>query len=433
MKQVDCGPVGRQTQMKEVLLTPPSKPVDGLPLVTPPSGRFIAQLFLVPGIIVLGAITVLWGFTWLVGASRTPEQFLKELSSPNLEVRRRAASDLSQILRKDPALASNPRFGLDLADLLADALHESDKAEKHAAEERDGRTAAKSESDRETLEGQKRYVQFLISCLGSCNLPVGVSLLCDIAARENGPDPETTLLWRGVALWALANLGDRLNHVDGLPEAQRQEVMHALDAEAAGAASQRSRRAEQTRKYLAARFSGHPDSMGVEGTLERCAQARDPGIRKLAAFVLNFWEGDPKADHQMEETLLALSYDDGHGATDGNERSYGFEVRYKAVEGLARRGSTLLSKRIGALEDMLDLDQLAKQFRVRFDDGRDVPDDTAIVSTVTGALRAISEFHRRQPTVDLSRLGASIEKLVNSPNPAVRAEAERTQIALRTA
>ena len=155
----------------------PSKPVDGLPPVTPPSGRFIAQLFLVPGIIVLAAITVLWGFTWLVGASRTPEQFLKELSSPNLEIRRRAASDLSQVLRKDAALASNPRFGLDLTDLLAEALHEGDKAEKSSPDQRDGRPAPKSESDRETLEGQKRYVQFLISCLGSCNLPVGVPLL----------------------------------------------------------------------------------------------------------------------------------------------------------------------------------------------------------------------------------------------------------------
>ena len=59
----------------------------------PPSGRFIAQLFLVPGIIVVGAVTVLWGFSWLIGASRTPEQFLKELSSTNVDVRRRAASD----------------------------------------------------------------------------------------------------------------------------------------------------------------------------------------------------------------------------------------------------------------------------------------------------------------------------------------------------
>ena len=122
-----------------------------------------------------------------------------------------------------------------------------------------------------------------------------------------------------------------------------------------------------------------------------------------------------------------------HGATDGNERSSGFEVRYKAVEGLARRGSTLLAKRLGVLEDMLDVEQLGKQFRVRFDDGREVPDETAIVSTVTGALRAIAEFHRRQPAVDLSRFGHAIDELAHGTNPAVRAEAERAQIALRTA
>ncbi len=166
-----------------------SRASDGLPPVTPPSGRFIAQLFLVPGIIVLGAVTVLWGFSWLIGASRTPEQFLKELSSTNLDVRRRAASDLSQVLTKDPTLASNPRFTLDLADLLSQALREEENAENHRGSESGRREASNSQADRETLEGNKRYVQFLISCLGNCSLPVGVPLLCEVATPPAASSP----------------------------------------------------------------------------------------------------------------------------------------------------------------------------------------------------------------------------------------------------
>ena len=124
-----------------------SRASDGLPPVTPPSGRFIAQLFLVPGIIVLGAVTLLWGFSWLIGASRTPEQFLKELSSTNVDVRRRAASDLSQVLTKDPALASNPRFALDLADLLAQALRQEEDAENHPGNESGRRAVLNSQAD----------------------------------------------------------------------------------------------------------------------------------------------------------------------------------------------------------------------------------------------------------------------------------------------
>ena len=121
----------------------------------------------------------------------------------------------------------------------------------------------------------------------------------------------------------------------------------------------------------------------------------------------------------MEETLLALSYDDGHGALDANDKASGLEVRYKAVEGLARRGSTLLVKRLGVIEDMLDEEEQARQFRVRFDDGREEPDQPAIFSTLTSALRAIAEFHRRQPTVDLSSFAAAISKLAASFNPAL--------------
>jgi hypothetical protein len=74
--------------------TPPPD-VSGLPPVIPPSGRMIAQLFVVPGLIVAGAIAIIFGFTWLAGGHRTPDSFLDGLKSANPEVRWRAASGLA--------------------------------------------------------------------------------------------------------------------------------------------------------------------------------------------------------------------------------------------------------------------------------------------------------------------------------------------------
>ena len=62
-------------------------PAKGLPPVVPPSGRFIAQLFLVPGLIVAGAVIVLLGFSWLAGGPRTADAFLRDLDSPNTDIR----------------------------------------------------------------------------------------------------------------------------------------------------------------------------------------------------------------------------------------------------------------------------------------------------------------------------------------------------------
>src|SRR5437763_5795286 len=89
-------------------------PVKGLPPVTPPSGKFIAQLFVIPGIIVAVAVGCIWFVTWLVGGFFTPEQFLKDLRNPNAEVRWRRASDLAQVLKRDKDLSSNAAFALDL-------------------------------------------------------------------------------------------------------------------------------------------------------------------------------------------------------------------------------------------------------------------------------------------------------------------------------
>src|SRR5436189_5962827 len=84
----------------------------GLPPVAPPSGRFILQLFLVPGLIVAGLVLFALGLQWLTGAHRNPEKYLDGLDDPNPEVRWRTAADLSQVLPGNEAFAQNVGFGL---------------------------------------------------------------------------------------------------------------------------------------------------------------------------------------------------------------------------------------------------------------------------------------------------------------------------------
>src|SRR5438093_8573128 len=93
---------------------PRPDPAAGLPPVVAPSGRFIVQLFLVPGLIVAGSVGALLAFSWLAGGPRGPEAYLRDLQTTNRDIRWRTASDLAQVLRRDDALATNVGFGLRL-------------------------------------------------------------------------------------------------------------------------------------------------------------------------------------------------------------------------------------------------------------------------------------------------------------------------------
>src|SRR5438552_1538329 len=78
----------------------------GLPPVVPPSGRFIAQLFFLPLLIVTVAISIMFGFYWFVRGARTPQGYLDGLRDVNPEVRWRAATDLAQV---PPRASGGPR------------------------------------------------------------------------------------------------------------------------------------------------------------------------------------------------------------------------------------------------------------------------------------------------------------------------------------
>ena len=75
------------------------KPDIGLPPVKPPSGRFIAQLFVIPGLIIFVVVLLFIGSAMWVKREHEPSYFLRQLDSDNHDVRWRGMSDLAQILK----------------------------------------------------------------------------------------------------------------------------------------------------------------------------------------------------------------------------------------------------------------------------------------------------------------------------------------------
>src|SRR5260370_11133334 len=187
---------------------PAPDPLKGLPPVQATSGRHIVQLFLVPGLIVAGAVTILLGFSWLAGGSRTPQQFLKNIDSANSDIRWRAASDLAQVLKRDEKLASDPAFAMRLAERLQKALDELDRLEREKVKVESTSDSSKADlaKAKTTLAAQRNYVQYLGACLGSLSIPVGVPLLTDLAPNGRGSDPVIRALTPRQAVSALSTL-----------------------------------------------------------------------------------------------------------------------------------------------------------------------------------------------------------------------------------
>jgi hypothetical protein len=172
---------------------------------------------------------------------------------------------------------------------------------------------------------------------------------------------------------------------------------------------------------------------------------------------MNFWRGDAPANARMEEALARLTHDDGAGedkladlsddpeeslTTDalsaltggGNStvaisRIPGLQIRFNAAVALARMGSK--AARLDLLQDMLDEDYLRQNLILHpRKGGADRPNEEVIGQTLLNALKALTELHRQQPDMDLSKLASAVDALTGSGNPDVRMEAEKTKLAL---
>jgi hypothetical protein len=403
----------------------------GLPSVVAPSGKEIARLFLTPLLIVVGLVIPLVGFFWWFGGAWTPQDYLAKLDDPNPDVRWRGAEYLGQMLLRDDNLASDPKFGLDLAERLrqtADSTADADRA------------------------------LYLGSCLGSLTIPVGAPLLSRLAVTRNyrradaaplasyrradaapldpGPEPRAVTRKRWQALWALANLGNNLKRFQRLIPERQQMVLAELQAESAGL-GKRAEWAKAALHYMTGPQARKLQGLGVDKALITCAQDSDPFLREIAAFALNFWEGDASERGPLEDVLVKLAVDSGQGeeslsqlreeenkSEDTITKVPGLKIRYNATVALARRGSD--KARLGVLQEMLDEPLQRQHFIVKKKGGKEEPDEATVQVTLSTALEALADLHRKKPERDLSKLYPAIEALAQSKNLAVRGEAERT-------
>ena len=280
----------------------------GLPPVRPPSGGFIVQLFLVPGLIIAVVVLIVFGFGYLVNGPRSTEYFLRELDSANNEIRWRGAHDLAQVLKRPEslALASDPEFALELAVRLKRALDDLQQDEKTTWERIKNLSESEQALKWRKLASQRDYVLYLTACLGDFTVPVGAPILCEIAQEERSPDVKEWTLRRQRAVWALANLGENRKRFGQLSKDQQADALARLKEEADNGEAP-SRRREWAKAALESFDKGH-SAMGVDAALAQVARADDPYLRSLAALALNFWDGP-----QTEPTLLLLAHDRGRG------------------------------------------------------------------------------------------------------------------------
>ncbi len=417
-----------------------SEPVKGLPPVEPPSGKFIAQLFLIPFLIV--ASLFLFGYLVLrwAGSGWSQQDYLNKLDDPNLDVRWRGAEYLSQTLLRDDNLASNPKFALDLAERLRRALDSNALAENDLLDSLRRQSKPDLERDGSALDPCRDHVLYLSACLGNFAIPIGAPLLSKMAVSREGADPKVIARKRWRALWALANLGDNLKRFHNVIPARQDTAFAELEAEAAGD-GERGQWARATLDYLRGSRAGQLHGLGVDKALLQCAEDGDPFMREIAAFALNFWEGDAAEKIRIEDALVKLSRDDGRGEDllaqlrdedkKGDEaitKSPGLKIRYNATIALARRGSDKV--RIGVLREMMDGKIQQQNFRLKPKNRDEMPDEPTARTTQVTALQAATELHRKKPNLDLSALATILDELSHDENLTLRTEARRTRDAL---
>lgn len=284
----------------------------GLPPVTPPSGRFIAQLFLVPGMIVLVAVLLLLAFRYLLGGGYTPESFLRQLDSDNADIRWRGASDLAQVLKRQESihLRSDAKFALDLAQRLRTALDDLVLEEKKLQEQAAKLPAEQAKTVWRKLKTQRDHVSYLSAALGDFVIPSALPLLAEIIERVDSPDTNGNLQRRRQAVYTLGNLGNNMRGFAKLPPEQQKQILDYLVEQAQGSEPRATWARHGLYHLDRSRLpSGTTALVEVDRVLAKAADDDDRYLREWTAVALIFWDGP-----LVEPTLHKLARDDGHGA-----------------------------------------------------------------------------------------------------------------------
>jgi hypothetical protein len=127
----------------------------------------------------------------------------------------------------------------------------------------------------------------------------------------------------------------------------------------------------------------------------------------------------------------AVDWDDIYKIAEAFPTPAGWLIRYNASITLARRGSAQVPWDI--LVEMLDENRQLRNFRVQLPDGKVVPDETAAHMTMLSALRAITEWHKKQtsrpnetPTA-LTQVYAAVDRLTDNPLMEIKSQAANTR------
>jgi hypothetical protein len=422
-----------------------------LPPVTPPSGKFIVQLFLVPGLIVCLIVCLLLVVNWLLSGARSPDDFLKRLDDSNVEVRWRAASDLAQVLLRSPELARNAGFAQKLSDRLDQGLSENEPAEKAFLEHQaklakedkpEEQKRSEIEAERAKLGPGRSYLQFLAGSLGQFVVPLGASVLSRMAEEEPVMEPRALAVRRRSAVFALAVMANKLKEFDKLHPLEQGLVLDELEKQAASTSGSARQGAQATLDCLKGRLEGKYQAMGVDKALARAAEAEDPGVRELAAFAMGLWKGTAEEDRRMETALVRLASDDGRGEDrieefSGNDPRNpmkevvsrpGLIVQINAMLALLRRGSDKV--RPGMVLEMLDEKGLEEAIQIESKDGKKEPNRGKAEKTVTETLKALAEYYRDRPKANLAGVPDRIEELTKSNDSGIAMAAREAKTAL---
>ncbi len=200
-----------------------------LPPVEPPSARFLVQLFVIPGLIVMLIVLVWLTFHWLAQMGNDAQAYVESLQSDSPS-RWRAAFNLSQALRSDGnlELKQDEQAAEQIADMLLAEL----------AQPLDAAKPSEGLDRQERIKAELALRFYLASALGYFHSPKVVPALLKAATTERTNDDQDI---RRAALESIARLSltrtreynDSLTHpglVDAVLDATREKDTKVREA-----------------------------------------------------------------------------------------------------------------------------------------------------------------------------------------------------------
>ena len=402
-----------------------------LPPVEPPNPRFIAQLFLIPGLLVAVVVGFIWIFFGWLGTSTQDADTLLMLveTSPSDTQRWKAAQDLAQLLPRDQDLRCNMRFALKMTETL--------QRERQ-------RPAPPAQDENVKREQAPDLLEFLPAAVAHFHAPVGLPLLQAIVADNvDKVSDKVALLRLRNAIVAIGIMGAKVQEYDSLPVEKKGQMLATLRQEAGGGPG-RPTWARLALAYLTLRDqrssnAGKTDATepyGIVETLRLGARAADELTRKYTVSALANWD-EPKVDPLLRQLAgdqgdlpdSAFEKDEKEPFTEQDRARGEREIRYNAALALARRGSPLTPWH--TVLEILDEDALRKQY-VGFAAGRSYGNEVNAANMATQciakALRDLHELRRTNRKVwdEQKDVQEAVQRLAErGSSMVVRVEAEK--------